>query len=137
MSELPRPAVKAFIQRQGKILALKTETEDDSYWVLPGGKVEYGESPTDALKREIKEELSTEIDIGEPVGMYHFFTGPENNGAQIVLTAFDCNIKGQEIDISSNPADENITESRWLTAEEFIEKTSNDSLVELIRKYQK
>lgn len=137
MSELPRPAVKAFIQRQGKILALKTETEDDSYWVLPGGKVEYGESPTDALKREIKEELSTEIDIGEPVGMYHFFTDPENNGAQIVLTAFDCNIKGQEIDISSNPADENITESRWLTAEEFIEKTSNDSLVELIRKYQK
>ena len=35
------------------------------FWEFPGGKVEPGEPPQDALKREIREELATEIDVGD------------------------------------------------------------------------
>jgi 8-oxo-dGTP diphosphatase len=136
MSERPMPAVKALIKRNNRILVLKTETENDVYWVLPGGRVEYGENPLEALEREIEEEVSVDAEVNEPVGMYYFYIGEKGEGDQIVLTAFEADIGDQEIDISSNPADENITEYRWMTPDKLVEKTSNESLEDLIKKYQ-
>ena len=54
------------MERKNKIFATARGYGDlKGGWGFPGGKVEPGETPQQALKREIMEELSTEIKVGE------------------------------------------------------------------------
>ena len=58
--------VAAIICRDGRVFATQRGYGDwKDYWEFPGGKVEPGETPEEALKREIREELSTEISVDE------------------------------------------------------------------------
>jgi 8-oxo-dGTP diphosphatase len=61
--------VAALIKRDSKLLVCQRR-RDDSHalrWEFPGGKVESGESPAEALVRELREELGVAASIGEEV----------------------------------------------------------------------
>ena len=58
--------VAAIILHDNQIFATQRGYGDfKGGWEFPGGKVEPGESPQEALRREIREELSMEIEVGE------------------------------------------------------------------------
>ena len=58
--------VAAVIEKDGRIFATQRGYGDyKDGWEFPGGKIEPGESPQQALAREIKEELDTEIVVGD------------------------------------------------------------------------
>ena len=58
--------VAAIIHREGCIFATQRGYgEWKDWWEFPGGKMEAGETPEEALRREIREELSTEISVDE------------------------------------------------------------------------
>ena len=62
--------VKAIVIYKGKILTLKKvkpSTDGLGYWEMPGGGLEYGETPHEALTRELKEETGLDIKILKPV----------------------------------------------------------------------
>ena len=58
--------VAAIIIKDGHVFATQRGYGDfKGWWEFPGGKIEAGESPEEALVREILEELDTEIEVGE------------------------------------------------------------------------
>jgi 8-oxo-dGTP diphosphatase len=58
--------VAAIIIRDHEVFATQRGYGDwKGWWEFPGGKIESGECPQEALKREIREELDAEITVGE------------------------------------------------------------------------
>jgi ADP-ribose pyrophosphatase YjhB (NUDIX family) len=59
----PRIRVSALLTWRGQILLCRHEKPGKEYWLLPGGGVNSGESLTDALQRELEEELGIDEDV--------------------------------------------------------------------------
>ncbi|MDV6011546.1 NUDIX domain-containing protein [Haloechinothrix sp. LS1_15] len=66
----PRIVVGAALVRAGAVLAARRShpAELAGYWELPGGRVELGESETDAVRRELGEELALDVSVGGRLG---------------------------------------------------------------------
>lgn len=67
-------------------------------WEFPGGKVEASESASQALKREIREELSISIQVGQSLGT---FTTPQDEYL-IQLECYWCITEDQQISLTSH-----------------------------------
>lgn len=69
MSIVPRAVVAAVIERDGLVLAARRPDKGHlaGLWEFPGGKVETGETPEQALAREIREELGCTVSVGAAI----------------------------------------------------------------------
>jgi 8-oxo-dGTP diphosphatase len=81
----------ALIIEQGRILVTQRR-QDASHgllWEFPGGKVEEGEDPRKALRRELKEELDVKVEVGMLFNVVFYFY-PEY---PILLLVFRCRVE--------------------------------------------
>ncbi len=91
-------ATKAFIVRDGKVLILEEARDKDTgtnpgKFEFPGGKMERGEKPEEALIREVKEETGLEIEILKPFGIEEWQPIVKDEQWQIIGIYFECKLK--------------------------------------------
>lgn len=116
-----RPGAKALIVHDKKILVITERTSDGAILNdFPGGGIEFGETVTEALIREVKEEVGLDVKPVKPVGSWSFIL--EKRGVHILCIGYQCELIGpMQLDFSQNPAEENIYEAKWYTKEELLE----------------
>ena len=102
--------VAAIIRKGDKIFATQRGYgEWKDWWEFPGGKMEAGETPEEALKREICEELSAEISVGELLCTVEY----DYPAFHLTMHCFLCSLVGEALHLNEHEA------ARWLTKEEL------------------
>lgn len=114
--------VAAIILRDGKFFATQRGYgEWKDWWEFPGGKMEVGETPEEALKREIREELSTEISVDE------FLCTVEYDYPKFHLTmhCYLCTLLTEALHLNEHEAakwltNDELSSVKWLLADKII-----------------
>lgn len=102
--------VAAVIVMDSKVFATQRGYgEWKGWWEFPGGKVESGESYQEALAREIREELATEIKVGENLTTVVY----DYPKFQIKMHCFLCSIVSGDLTLLEHE------DSRWLSRDEL------------------
>lgn len=120
--------VAAVIRREGRIFATARGYGDyKGQWEFPGGKIEPGETPREALKREIKEELDTDITAGELIQTLEY----DYPAFHLSMDCFWCTITGGE------PVLKEAEAAKWLSRDELHSVQwlpADETLIEAIEK---
>ena len=114
--------VCAIIRKEDKTLCTQRLRKGPTYiaehWEFPGGKVKSNENDYDALRREIKEEMDWDIDVGKQLGSITY----EYPDFNIILTAYDCKAHDYNFKLFVH------LNAKWLNTSEFdsLEWTAAD-----------
>lgn len=100
----------AVIEADGKVFATQRGYGDlKGGWEFPGGKIEAGETPQQALKREVVEELDTEISVGDLIDTIEY----EYPTFHLSMDCFWCKIVSGDLILKEHEA------AKWLSKDQL------------------
>ncbi len=119
--------VAAVIKKGNKILATQRgygEFKDG--WEFPGGKIEAGETPAEAIVREIKEELDAKIKVEDNLGLIEY----DYPNFHLHMECFLCSLASADLTLLEHE------DMKWLTAETMDNVDWLPADVEMAKKVQ-
>ena len=114
--------VAAIIINDGQVFATQRGYgEFQGWWEFPGGKMEAGESPQEALKREIREELDADVLVKELLETVEW----DYPNFHLTMHCFICNLLSESLHLNEHEAAtwlnlENLRSVKWLPADEIL-----------------
>lgn len=109
----PLIVTAALLRKDSRVLITKrpADKQQGGFWEFPGGKLQCDETPQQALKRELREELDLEIEVGGifEVVYHRYDWGP------VLILVYECLPLGGVI------RNLEVDEHRWLTVEQLPE----------------
>ena len=120
------------IYHNGKILIAQRRKDKSlgGFWEFPGGKIEKGETPQQALIREIKEELNVELRIGDLIRTIEY----DYSSFHLSMECYWCELLGEEVTLLEAKS------AKWLTKEELFDikwLPADKEIIETIKKQMK
>ena len=120
--------VVAVIKNENKIFATaRGYGEFKGQWEFPGGKIEAGETPQEALVREIKEELETTIQVGDLIDTIEY----DYPTFLLSMVCYWCDVVEGELKLLEAES------ARWLSKEELYDVKWLPADILLIEKIMK
>lgn len=120
-----RPSIKALIIRDDQLLVTVNSGETDRFYLLPGGGQDFGESMTETVHRECREEINCEVVVRDLayvrdyIGARHEFASWDSGFHQIEM-AFWCDLApGQEPSMGTIEPDQFQTGIAWVPLHEL------------------
>ncbi len=128
-SSPPIQVCAAVILHQNKVLlTLRPNNKQlGGYWEFPGGKIEEGESPQFALKRELQEELDIKIVVGPLLETVDY----SYEWGKVLILAYLCTWEGGEIRHLE------VADHRWVAPENLLDYDILAADQPIIKKLQK
>lgn len=103
------------IDDEGRVLLTRRSIPPfQDLWVMPGGKIDLGETIVGALKREVHEEVGLEVEIQELIDVFEHLTPGEDN-CHFVILYYRC----RPLYCDLTPNEHEVTEAVWVLPEEF------------------
>ena len=114
--------VAAIIIKDGEVFATQRGYgEFKGWWEFPGGKIESGECPQEALKREILEELDAEIEVKELLETVEW----DYPNFHLTMHCFICSLLSESLHLNEHEAAtwltlDTLNSVKWLPADEIL-----------------
>lgn len=111
--------VAAIIIRDHEVFATQRGYGDwKGWWEFPGGKIESGECPQEALKREIREELDAEIAVGDLIDSVEW----DYPTFHLTMHCYVCSLESENIRLNEHESSawldkETLDSVQWLPAD--------------------
>ena len=129
---------KAFIVKDGKLLLVKKGEKDPFHpneWEVPGGRLEFGETLEEHIKREVWEEVGIFVEPGRPFSMWSWFMTIGEDEVQAVAIGRVCKATAFELSTAHRAKDDYLSSIQWVDIDDLLQFDFIDEMMPTVEAF--